>query len=441
MSMLSILGQGQPFCDGVSRREFFHVGALGFGGLTLADLLRSDAHAQEGSSSRTASRKSIINIYLPGGPSHIDTFDPKPLAPKEFRGEFQPIETAVSGIQICEHLPLLAARMEKIALVRSLSGLRDEHAANQTETGWDSNSLKSIGGHPSLGAVVAKLQGAGDVRTPPFIDLSGHTEFGFLGPVFGAFRPDGPGRSNLTLNGITTDRLGDRRALLSGLDRLRKDADSSGMMDAVDSFTSRAVGVITSGKMANALNLDKEDPRTRARYTLTRGRGDGNRGQNERLLMARRLIEAGVRCVSLSWGGWDTHGNNFGTLRDQLPRLDQAVSALLDDLDARGMLDDTIVLCWGEFGRTPRVNSSAGRDHWSRVASVAIAGGGLRMGQAVGTTNRLGEVAKDRPVHFQEVFSTLYHMMGIDPRYTVLHDPNGRPQYLVDHRDPIKELI
>lgn len=436
--MLSIFGGSERFCDGVSRRDFFRVGALGLGGLTLADLLRSDAQA--GSASRP---KSIINIYLPGGPSHIDTFDPKPNAPKEFRGEFNPIDTSVAGVQICEHLPQLAARMNQLAIVRSLSGLRDEHTPNQTESGWSSSALKSVGGHPSLGAVVAKLQTVPSGTTPPFVDLNGHTDYGFLGPVYGAFRPDGPGRSNLSLNKITLDRLGDRRELLSGLDRLKRDSDASGMMDAMDSFTSRAVSVITSGKMAAALDLNREDPRIRARYN---GGGDGNQRrngdrQNERMLLARRLIEAGVRCVSLSWGGWDTHSDNFKNLARQLPRLDQAVSTLIDDLEARGMLDDTIILCWGEFGRTPRVNSSAGRDHWSRVASVLMAGGGMKMGQAIGTSNRLGEVAKDRPVHYQEVFATVYFKLGIDPRYTTLIDPNGRPQYLVDHREPMKELV
>jgi hypothetical protein len=407
------------------------VGALGIGGLTLADLFRAEARAEAGSSS-----KAIINIYLAGGPSHIDTFDPKPEAPKEFRGEFQAIDTSVPGIQICEHLPKLAAMMDKLAIIRSISGLRDEHTPNQTETGWPSNTLTSVGGFPSLGAVMARVQGASRGSAPTFVDLTGHTRPGFLGQVYSAYRPDGEGRSNLQLNHVTLERLGDRQQLLTGLDRLRREADGNGMMSAMDAFTQRAVGVITSGKMADALNLDKEDPRIRARYVP-----HDNDRENDRFLMARRLIQAGVRCVSLSWGGWDTHGNNFGHLRQQLPRFDQGVSTLIDDLDSHGLLNDVTVLVWGEFGRTPRVNGTAGRDHWAYVASLLMAGGGLRMGQAIGTTNRLGERAQDRPIHLQEVFSTLYSNLGIDPRYTTLIDPNGRPQYLVEHREPIKELI
>ena len=431
--MFSIFGQQGRFCDGVSRRDMLQIGALGVGGLTLADVFRSEAAAGE-----TKSPKSIINVFLGGGPSHIDMFDLKPDAPKEIRGEFNPIDTNVSGIQICEHMPRLAAMMDKLAIVRSIAGLRDEHAPNQPETGWDETSLKSVGGRPSIGSIIAKLQGPTRPDSPAFVDLNGHSKHGFLGPVFGAFRPDGEGRSNLKLNGVTVDRLEDRRKLLTGLDRLRREADTHGMMEAMDSFTQRAVGVVTSGRIADALNLEKEDPRIRERYN-SHNKRNGN--ENDRFLVARRLVEAGVRCVSLSWGGWDTHGDNFNALRRMLPPLDQGLATLVEDLEARGMYEDTTILVWGEFGRTPRVNGTMGRDHWARVASVLIGGGGLRMGQVVGSTNRLGEIPKDRPVHLQEIFATLYHNMGIDTRYTTLIDPNGRPQYLVDHREPMREFV
>jgi len=432
--MLTIFGRRGRFCDGVSRRGFLQIGALGFGGLTLADLFRAEAGAGS-----PRSGKAIINVYLPGGPSHIDTFDPKPDAPREFRGEFNPIDTRVPGIQICEHLPRLAGLMDKLAIVRSLTGLRDEHTPNQTETGWSAQDLVSVGGRPSIGAVMAKLSGPSQGDAPTFVDLNGHTRPGFLGQVYSGYRPDGQGRSNLNLNGVTIERLHDRQRLLSGLDRIRREVDGSGMMTAMDSFAERAVSVITSGRLADALDLTKEDPRIRARYNLSR---NGRQEQeNDRFLLARRLIEAGVRCVSLSTGGWDTHGNNFEILKNQLPRVDQGLSSLIEDLEAHGMLDDVTILVWGEFGRTPRVNGGAGRDHWPYAASVLMAGGGLRMGQVIGATNVRGEAPQDRPVHYQEVFATLYHNLGIDPRYTTLIDPNGRPQYLVDHREPIRELL
>jgi len=433
MLTISLSDRGRRFCDGFSRRQFLHVGAVGFCGLTAADLLRADSTA---AANPGYTKKSIINVYLAGGPSHMDTFDPKPEAPKEFRGEFKALDTRVPGIQIAEHLPGLADRMDRLAIVRSLTGLVDEHTSSQTESGWSINNLASAGGRPSLGSVVAKVHGANNGSAPTFVDLTGVSRPGFLGSVYGAFRPDGEGRANLTLQNVTVSRLDDRQKLLSGLDRLRRDADASGSMQAMDAFTQRAVDVITSGQLAKALDLNREDPRTRARYAP-----NNEMRENDRFLTARRLIEAGVRCVSFSWGSWDTHGNNFGHLRMQLPKLDIGLSSLMDDLAARGMQNDVIIAVWGEFGRTPRVNGTAGRDHWPRAASVLLSGGGLQMGQVIGSTNRLGEEAKDRPVHLQEVFTTLYQHLGIDGRYTTLVDNNGRPQYLVERSTPIRELL
>jgi hypothetical protein len=433
--MFTVCGAQARYCDGVSRRNFLQIGATGLAGLTLTDLLRAD---DAGLSNASYKKKSIINVYLGGGPSHIDTFDMKPEAPKEFRGEFNPIDTNVPGIQICEHLPKLASMMDKLAIVRSLTGLHEEHTPHQTETGWSEQSLRSSGGRPSFGSVVARLHGANNGSAPTFVDLTGHTRHGFLGSVYGAFRPDGEGRANLTLNGVTTGRLDDRQQLLSGLDRLKRESDASGSMKAMDAFAQRAVSVITSGEVARALNLAHEDPRLRERYL---GGGKSPHHENDRFLAARRLISAGVRCVSLSWGGWDTHANNFGHLKMQLPPMDQGLGTLIEDLDAHGLLHDTIVIVWGEFGRTPRVNQGAGRDHWPRAMSVLVAGGGLQTGQAIGKTNRNGEMPQDRPVHLQEIFATLYQHMGIDPKYTTLVDNNGRPQYLVEHSTGLRELV
>ena len=438
--MLSFLGGSERYCDGLSRRGFLKVGALGLGGITLSNLLRAEALAGE-----KATKKSLINIYLGGGPTHMDTFDLKPQAPKEFRGEFRPIPTNVPGVEICELMPHLATVADKYSIIRSITGMNDEHNAKQSESGWRERDLSSIGGRPGVGSVMSKLLGPAQSTphgtAPTSVDLTGWTKPGFLGQVHAAYRPDGEGRSNLQLNrSVTVDRLGDRKALLSGLDRMRRDADASGMMNALDSVSDRAVGIITSGELAKALDLKYEDPRTVDRYGIN-DNNNRRRNENQRFLISRRLIEAGVRCVSFSWGGWDTHGQNFQTMRDQLPPLSLALTALIEDLEVRGLLDDTIIMMSGEFGRTPRINSGAGRDHWSRAAFFFLAGGGFRHGQAIGATNRLGEVPQDRPVHLQHVFHTLYHQLGIDANTVTLMDPNGRPQYLVDNRQLIEELV
>lgn len=416
-------GTKQRYCDGVSRRSFLQIGA-GIGGLTLAGLYRAEAHAGSGSS-----HKAIINIHLGGGPSHQDMFDLKPEAPREFRGEFSPIKTNVPGIEICEHMPLLAQMADKYAIIRSLVGSYDDHSNFHTQTGWGRNELRNVGGRPSIGSVVARLQGPAGEGAPPYVAYNeGHE--GFLGPTYKAYRPQG---GDLKLvGGMTEDRLSGRTNLLTSIDRIRRDVDGSGKMKALDSFTQRAVGVVTSGKVADAIDLEKEDPKVRQRY----GREEGRM-----FLTARRLVEAGVRVVTFDWGGWDTHGDNFNHLRRQLPNLDRGMSALLQDLHDRGLSNDVTVVMWGEFGRTPRVNPGAGRDHWSRVAMGFLAGGGMRTGQVIGSSTANAEEAKDRPVNLLEVFATLYHNMGIDVRKAQLVDPSGRPQYLVGDKEPIRELI
>ena len=409
-------------CSGVSRRNFLKVGALGIGGFTLADLLRAEAAAGTG-----GSHKAVINIHLSGGPSHQDMFDLKPDAPVEFRGEFNPISTNVPGMDICEHFPQLAKMADRFAVVRSLIGSYDDHSNFHTHTGFGRNDLRNVGGRPSMGSVVAKMLGPTGSGAPPFVSYNGGYP-GYLGPVHKPYQPQG---GDLRLvGGMSVDRLESRTNLLTSLDKLRRDVDGSGQMTALDSFTQRAVGVVTSGRVADALDLSKEDPKVRERYGK-----DGTM-----FLTSRRLIEAGVRVMTFDWGGWDTHSNNFVTLKQQLPKLDVAMSALLQDLADRGMDKDVSIVMWGEFGRTPRVNATAGRDHWSRVSTCFLAGGGMKTGKAIGSSTRYAEDAKDRPVHLLEVFSTLYHNMGIDPE-SRLNDPNGRPQFLVEHRSPIKELV
>jgi hypothetical protein len=433
--MLTIYGKSNRFCDGVSRRDFLKIGGLAMGGLSMAQLLAAEAQAQG-----SLRKKSIINIYLSGGPSHLDMFDLKPDAPSEIRGEFRPTTTNVPGMDICELFPGLAKNADKFAIIRSVTGVRDEHDPTQSDSGWSENSLKPMGGRPGIGAVMSKLQGSMNGQVPTFVSLNGFGSDGFLGPIHGAYRPDGPGRENLKLNqSVSMNRLNDRRALLSNLDRLRREVDQLGQMKAMDAFSERAMTVITSSQMATALDTSKEDKNIADRYGF--GDKSGRRDSNRSFLLARRLVEVGVRCVSFSWGGWDTHDNNFKQLGTQLPALDQGLSALLEDLNERGMLKDTIVMMSGEFGRTPRINGSAGRDHWARAGFFFVAGGGLKTGQVIGSTNRLGEEAKDRPVHIQQIFSTVYRKLEIDPDRVTLMDPNGRPQYLVDVREPIRELL
>ncbi|HYF00134.1 MAG TPA: DUF1501 domain-containing protein [Planctomycetota bacterium] len=427
--MLTLTG-GTYCCDGVSRRSFLQIGAAGVGGLLLPQLLRAEA--------RGASRKSLINIYLGGGPSHQDMWDLKPEAPSEYRGEFSPIGTNVPGMEICELFPRLARRADKFSIIRGLVGSVDEHSYNTAMTGYPEKSLDSVGGRPSNGSVLAWLRSDLDNPAPPYVSLMGRVTPGYLGPVYGPYVPDGDGRQNLKLGKIDGERMKGRTALLKELDTLRRDADSSGKMEALDAFTQRAVDVVTSGRMADALDVEKEKPEIVRMYT--NGERNGRSGDNRKFLMARRLVEAGVRCVALNWGGWDTHENNFKSLRTQLPALDTGLSALLDDLSARGLLQDTAIVMWGEFGRTPKVNDKAGRDHWPRVSAAWVAGGGFKAGRVVGASDRTAGEAL-APVHVHQVHATLYHLMGVDVSTAQLTDPSGRPQYLLDTREPIRELV
>ncbi|MEZ6054451.1 MAG: DUF1501 domain-containing protein [Planctomycetaceae bacterium] len=446
--MLSILGNRLSMCDNLSRRSFLQIGGLAMGGLSMPQILQAEQASGVGSNN-----KGIIMIFLPGGPPHQDMWDLKMDAPSEIRGEFHPIATNVPGIEICELFPRLAGMADKLTFVRSIVGATGSHHAFQCLTGRTDRNQPQ-GGWPAMGAVLSKLYGSRDPAVPPYVGLSpkcGHKPWGdngqpgFLGVAHAPFAPHGDGKDDMVLNGITLDRLSDRKQVLKSLDSFRKETDSSGMMDGLDAFNQQAFGILTSSKLVDALDVEKEDPALIERY----GRGedklqaDGSTRLLTNFLIARRLIEAGVRCVSLSFSRWDWHGGNFSRARQDFPMLDQAVSALIEDLENRGMLDDIPVIVWGEFGRTPKINSSAGRDHWPRVSCALMAGGGMRHGQIIGATNRLGEYATQRPVHFQEVFATLYKSMGINIEKTTLRDFQGRPQFLVEHNQyqPMPELV
>jgi hypothetical protein len=424
--MLTLMGSKQRFCDGLSRRSFLQIGAFG-AGLTLADMLR--AKEAQGPAAKS-SNKAAIMIYLPGGPSHMDMYDLKPDAPKEFRGEFNPIKTNVPGCEICEHFPLQAKMWDKLAAIRSVVSV-DEHSDTLVMTGWSDGQSRNQP-HPSFGSVISKLRSS-SADVPPFVSMRGMsrgTEPAYLGIAHRPFTPSGPGASNLRLpGGIDMVRNDDRKSLLNALDTVRRDVDASGTMTGMDSFKERAYDMVCSGTVRNALDLQKEEPKSRERYKGLEG-----------FLTARRLVEVGVSCVTLSYGSWDTHGQNFTNLKRQLPNVDRAIANLVQDLHDRGMDKDVLVVMWGEFGRTPRINGNAGRDHWGPVMSALVAGGGMKMGQMIGATNARGEYAKDRKVTVQQVHSTFYHAMGINPAQT-FNNGSGRPMHILEDREPIRELL
>jgi hypothetical protein len=453
--MLSILNKADKsdsFCDGLSRRGFLKVGALGMGGLTLPQLLQAESAA-----GIQGSQKSVIMIYLVGGPPHQDMFDLKPTAPKEIAGPWCPIETNVPGIEIGEAFPRLAQNMDKLAIIRSVVGSQSGHDAIQCFNGHNPKRPKPTGGWPQFGSAVSKLQGQTQASSPPFVSLCypcTHGPYnepgpGFLGTAHAPFRPMGPTKADMVLNGVTLDRLNDRGRLLKSIDRFRRAADQSGMMVGLDAFTEQALGLLTSSKLADALDLSKEDPKVVARY----GTGDptkfmdGNGAPRvpQSMLLARRLIEAGARVVTLNYSKWDWHGGPgnsvFKREGEDFPVLDQCLSALVEDLHSRGLDKDCTVAMWGEFGRTPKISAKVGRDHWPRVNCALLAGGGMQTGQVIGATDRLGGEAVARPVTFPEMFATLYRNLGIDPDSTI-DDLNGRPQYVVeDHAKPLRELV
>jgi hypothetical protein len=447
--MLTIFAKApslRRFCDGVSRRNFLRVGALGLGGLALPQLLRAEAAA-----GIRRSHKAVIMVYLPGGPPHQDTFDLKLDAPSEIRGEFRPIPTNVAGIQICEHLPRMARITDKLAIIRSMSDAVDDHSDFMCMTGRRKQN-QPPGGWPSFGSVVSKLLGPVDPGVPSFVGLEPRMQHrpynaatpGFLGASNNSFRPEAEGKSDMVLNGVTLDRLADRKNLLAGFDRFRRDVDASGLMAGLDTFTQQAFGVLTSSKLLSALDVSKEDAKLRERYGKgdAKVHGDAAPMLNEQFLVARRLVEAGARVVTVAYGFWDYHGNNFKNARADLPMLDQGVSALVEDLHQRGLDRDVSVIVWGEFGRTPTINKDAGRDHWPRVSSAVLAGGGIRTGQVIGATDRLGGEPSERPVTFGEVFATLYRNLGMDVNKVTVPDFSGRPQFLVpDGAQPIRELV
>lgn len=441
----------------LTRRKLLQGCVAGLGGLTLADVLRLRA---QGAVRPGASGKSVIAIYLMGGPSHIDMYDMKPDAPAEYRGEFMPVRTKVPGLEMCELMPLQAAIADKLAVVRGLQ-TAGFHSASELLSGRRPIKPSDMPIFPVFGSVVSKLRGNGG-SIPPYVSLSNHANSGspakdperplFLGAAHKPFRINGQLTQDLvpqpTLSG---QRLVERRGLLRAFDGLRRDVDNADQMLAgMDSYQQQALQLIASNPIRDALDVEQESPQVRERY--------GSGGLD--FLRALRLAEAGVPVVTLaapftipkslsgpkSGGGivnWDTHTYNFRYLRHRLPHYDRATAALITDLYERGLDRDVLVVLVGEMGRTPKIGdqTSCGRSHWPQAGCAVIAGGGLRMGQVIGETDRRAEAPRFRPYKAHHLLATIYHVLGIDPGATTLTDHRGRPHYLLDDAEKLDELL
>ncbi len=440
----------------LDRRMFLKQGLFSSAALSVHGI-----HSSQAASSVTASAKQVIVIFLQGGLSHMDSWDPKPGAPVEYRGEFQPISTCIPGFSICEHLPRLAERADQYSVLRSVYHGTPSHEAaiHWTLTGYDypgaNTTTKNRNVKPAMGAIISRTLGPNRPGLPSYVCVPDQGQLGdrvryasatYLGLAHDPFEAGMPPASatapysippNLSLTpGIDLSRLKDRVGLLRDLDELPRTLDSNGSMAGLDEFNRQALELLAHDATRQAFDMTQEPVEMRRRY--------GNTSFSQRLVLARRLAEAGVRFTLVNFANnqdWDTHTNNFKTLKEtRLPELDRAVSALLDDLTERGLLDTTLVALFGEFGRTPKINGTAGRDHWSNVFSVMLAGGGLKHGRCIGTSTSNGENPQDRPVHFNEVLATIYRQMGIAPDQ-FFRDPLGRPIPLLDGGHPIPELL
>jgi hypothetical protein len=373
----------------------------------------------------------------------MDTYDLKPDAPKEFRGEFKPIKTNVDGVQVCELFPRQARAMDKMTLIRSLHHDTPDHnvGTHWVMTGFPSNQQFSFtNDRPAVGSVVAKVRGTNGPGVPPYVAVPNAPQFSsaaYLGPGYNPFSINGDQNGNFNVrnlkppSGLTLDRLEDRRHLLETLDRYNRRRDISGTMDGLDQFTVKAYEMITGPAARKAFDLSKEDPRLRDRY------GKSQTGQG--CLLARRLVEAGVTFVTVAEGNWDHHNALWQQCKQQLPPLDNAIATLVEDLHSRGLADKVLVLVWGEFGRSPRI-SNGGRDHWPGAMSAVVAGGGLKMGQVIGATNRKGESPVERPLRPEDLLQTVYQVLGINPSQDFLNEA-GRPMPILNQGRVIEELV
>jgi len=428
-------------CDGVTRRDVIRIGSLATLGLTLPDFLRARARA-----AGAGPDISCILLWLQGGISHIDSFDPKPEAPSEIRGEFGVIDTNVAGIKVCDTLPKLAQHQDKYTILRSLNPRNGSHGVADAYMLSGHMFNPSIT-YPSFGAVVSKEKGDRH-GMPPYVQLGtaidqrfGGGVAGYLGDQYNPFvLPGDASNPNFSVRdvslpgGVDRVRFQHRMKVLATVDTWQSEMESgASTLEAADTFYQKAYSLITAPQAKKAFDIGREDPRIRDRY--------GRHSLGQGCLLARRLIESGVRFVSVTDGGWDTHANNFPALRNGLlPRLDSAVSALLQDLSDRGLLETTMVVTLSDFGRTPKINPSAGRDHWASAGIALLAGGGFKPGAAIGQTNALGEQPTETPYYTEDLAATLYHRLGISLD-TMYQTPDGRPVPINYDGRLIRELI
>lgn len=441
--MLSITARTKRRISGFTRRDFFRVGSLGIGGLTLSNLLR--ARAAQASLAQPMRDTSVVWLFLSGGPSHIDTYDMKPAAPAEFRGPFAPISTALDGYSICELMPEQARVMDKMSVVRTFGHRDGNHgsAVHWVATGvlFPPADLGEPQIAPFPGSVAARLRGIHpQTGMPPYVSLHRMpTSDGpaYLGLGSAPFEANGPVKADLALaDPIDANRATDRRALLHGLDRLRRDLDASGRMSGMDVFEQQAFDLILGEKARRAFDLSLENPRVVERY---------GKGLAEQMLTARRLCEAGAAFVTIEWCGggrygWDGHAGCFKFLQAHLPELDHAIATFVDDVAQRGLSERILLVVLGEMGRTPKINERAGRDHWPQVMFTVFAGGGLKMGRIVGESSARGEEPLARPFGAQDLLATIYHVLGIAPTLQ-FHNASGRPMPIVSDGQPLAELL
>jgi uncharacterized protein (DUF1501 family) len=442
--MLHFDGTSFQNCQALTRRSLLQLGAplLGLG---ISDLLRLEARAAD--AGRPTSRKSLIVFWTDGGISQQDTYDVKPGAPAEYRGMYRPIDTNLPGVVLGERLPLQAKVMDRLSIVRSVHHTNGIHApsAHWMQTGCFGPTLaRNAAQKPSLGSVISRALGSRQPPMPAYVTIPKSEAFGYQGAVYlgKAFNPFEVGADpngaefkvpNLSLpGGLTAGSVDSRRQLLKAFDTLRRDVDESGVMEGLDTFKSQALEMVAGDRMREAFDLGREDASLRDQY--------GRHRYGQSALLARRLVEAGARCVNINTGNWDHHNDIAKGLDEHLPPLDRAIATLVEDLERRGLLNEVIVYCVGEFGRAPRMNGHAGRDHWSDCFSVLLAGGGLRGGRVVGASEKWGGGVQERLVTPLDLLATVYHTLGI-PLETHYDDASGRPVSIVGNGRPIQELL